>query len=202
MHIIDNLTLILAAFALAGIISALGVIINTNTVYAVLNLIACFISTAVIWLLNSAEFLAFNLIIVYVGAVLVLFLFVVMMLDLKNSVSDPLKSRVLKMILGVGVFSMLIFGFGKVLVDYIVPAPKLSLSQMQGFTFKNLARLLFTDYIYALELAGVLLLVAMLAALGLAYKGPRNRKIQDPAQQVKARKSERLVLVKMPSEEV
>lgn len=186
-------------YALAGLAIAAGVqvILSPNPVRAVLSLILVFIATAGLWLLLHSEFLAMALILVYVGAVMVLFLFIVMMLDVKDI---PLLQRVVPHVSGV----MLIVGTLLTVLVLAVGAPHFGLSVVPGLEavpagasdVKAVGTLLYTEYLLPFECAGVLLLTAMIAAIALTFRGPRGgRKQQAVEQQLKATKANRLHLV-------
>jgi NADH-quinone oxidoreductase subunit J len=182
--------------ALSAGASALMVVSSRHPVRAVLFLILSFISTAVTWLLLEAEFLAISLIVVYVGAVMVLFLFVVMMLDIAL---EPLKQTVSRYLpLGILAAASLI---GFLVWALVLPAlegsafPALVHQPLNYSNIKALGEALYTDYIFAFELAGVILLVAMVAAILLAFRGTRNAHKQIVGQQVKVRKEDRITLV-------
>lgn len=190
---------IFAALALAG---SLSVITSKSPVKAVLSLVGVFIATAVIWLILEAEFLALALIVVYVGAVMVLFLFVVMMLDIKTAVRNASLVRYwpLAALFSIAMVSFLIWIFSTQdpsLSEALVPAA-------QPANYSNIAALgmsLFTNYIYPFELAGMLLLAAMVAAITLTHRGRKaGSKAQNPAKQVKVNPKDRLQIVSMASE--
>jgi NADH-quinone oxidoreductase subunit J len=187
-------------FATILIAAALGVIIARNPVHAALFLIVSFITSAAIWLLVEAEFLAIVLVLVYVGAVMVLFLFVVMMLDIK--VEEHRLGFTRYAWLGwitaaviiveiVGVVTARRFG-----VDITRGAPAYpgNYSNTQA-----LGRILYTQYAYPFELAAVVLLVAIIAAIALTMRKRTGIKHQDINRQVSAKSTDRVRLVKMPS---
>ena len=194
--------LIFYAFAFVLVFAAVAVITVRNPVYAVLFLVLAFFSAAAIWMLLEAEFLAIILIVVYVGAVMVLFLFVVMMLDI-NLV--PLKEgfiRYLPVAILVAVamaveMLMVLWSRGRFGVD-IFPIP-----EPHGADYSNtreLGELLYTNYLLPFEVAGVILLVAIIAAVALTLRTRSGIKTQDPAEQVRQRRDESVRLVKMKSE--
>ncbi|MFI4937294.1 MAG: NADH-quinone oxidoreductase subunit J [Candidatus Berkiellales bacterium] len=189
------------SFAILAVLSAMMVITSKNSVRAVLFLVFAFFCTAGVWMILESEFLAIVLVLVYVGAVMVLFLFVVMMLDLEApKMTGPfvrywplgiLVTGVLLTILGLTVGQQH-FGLE------VIPAPT-----PKGVDYshvKVLGTLLYTDYLFPFEVAGVILLVAMIAAIGLTFRGPRTPKGQKVDQQVAVRKTDRLRIVSMPSE--
>jgi NADH-quinone oxidoreductase subunit J len=184
--------------AIILLIAALRVITTRNPVYAALYLVLAFFTAAGIWLLLQAEFLAIALVLVYVGAVMVLFLFVVMMLDINLDklregfwkalpVALPVGGLMaVEMVMIVGVRN---FGVDKVLAPAAKPA---------GYSnTAELGRVLYTDYLLAFELASVVLLVAIVAAIALTLRERRESKSMDPAKQVLVKKADRLRIVKM-----
>ena len=183
------------AFAAVLIGAALLVITVRNPVHAALSLVLAFFTAAAIWLLLRAEFLAIALVLVYVGAVMVLFLFVVMMLDINL---DRLRE---------GFWRHLPFG---VAVGEIVTVVWVAFDRARfpapgdpgpGFSnTKALGQVLYTDYVYPFELAAVLLLVAIIAAIALTLRRRKDTKYQDPARQVAVKRVERVRLVPMPAE--
>lgn len=174
-----------------GILSALSVIFNRNTIYAVFSLIVTCISTGLIWLFNGADFLAFNLIIVYVGAVMVFFLFVVMMFNVGSLKAQS--SRGWPLCKKAFFTGMVLVASAFLLWQAVGPQVETPVD----FSFKNLSALLYSEYLIAIESAGILLLVALVAALSLIHQGPRNRKLQDPGTQIKASKAQRLKIIQI-----
>jgi len=194
--------LIFYAYSLVMVLAAVMVITVRNPVYAVLFLVLTFFSAAAIWILLEAEFLAIVLVVVYVGAVMVLFLFVVMMLDINV---DSLKEgfiRYLPVALLVAVamaaeLLMVIWSKGRFGADtFPVPAP----SPAGYSNTRALGELLYTNYLLPFEIAGVILLVAIIAAIALTLRKRTGTKTQDPARQVRTRRDESVRLVKMKSE--
>jgi NADH-quinone oxidoreductase subunit J len=179
--------------------AALAVITARNPVHAALFLVLAFFTASAIWLLLRAEFLAIALVLVYVGAVMVLFLFVVMMLDINL---ERLREGFWQYLpLGALVGVLMAFEMGVVLYGrwYGLAAPPRALPAGYSNT-KELGRLLYTDYVYAFEIAAVVLLVAIIAAISLTLRRRKDSRGQDPAQQVRAHPAGRVRLVKMPSE--
>ncbi|MDD2934289.1 MAG: NADH-quinone oxidoreductase subunit J [Methylotenera sp.] len=184
--------------AIILLIAALRVITTRNPVYAALYLVLAFFTAAGIWLLLQAEFLAIALVLVYVGAVMVLFLFVVMMLDINLDklregfwkalpVALPVGGLMaVEMVMIVGVRN---FGADKVLAPAAKPADYSNTAE--------LGRVLYSDYLLAFELASVVLLVAIVAAIALTLRERRESKSMDPAKQVLVKKADRLRIVKM-----
>jgi NADH-quinone oxidoreductase subunit J len=192
-------TVVFYVFAGILLLSALRVITARNPVHAALALVLAFFTAAGIWLLLRAEFLAITLVLVYVGAVMVLFLFVVMMLDvnlerLREGFWKNLPTAAV--VGGVMAFEMVAMlasrHFGTATGTRVVP-PDYS-------NTKELGRVLYTQYVYAFEIAAVILLVAIIAAIALTLRRRKDTKAQDPARQVAARREERVRLVQMPSE--
>ena len=171
-----------------------------NPVHAALFLVLSFFSCGAIWLLLQAEFLAITLVLVYVGAVMVLFLFVVMMLDINLDVVRKGFWRNLPVAAFVGVvivIEMALVLFSMFSRVYQADAPTMPPD------FSNtaaLGKLMFTDYIYPLEIAAAILLVAMVAAIALTLRSRKDAEHQNPADQVRVRPADRLSLVKMPAE--
>lgn len=189
-------------FAGVALGSAISVVLAKNSVRAVLSLVLAFFSTACIWMLLEAEFLAITLVLVYVGAVMVLFLFVVMMLDLEIASFRAGFTRFLPLgvCIAVLVFLALIVAIGPEeygLSQWRVPEPY----PADYSNVKALGELLYTEYLYPLELAGILLLVAIVGAISLTFRGAKQRKTQSIDQQVAVKKADRLTLVQMPAED-
>ena len=188
-------------FAAFLVFSACMVITVRNPVHAALFLILSFFSSAAIWLILEAEFLAIALVLVYVGAVMVLFLFVVMMLDINVSTLREGFSRFLPVGLLVAVLMLaamgLIVGSGGLLPEGGAGAG--GLEAAAGNT-RLLGRALFTEYIYPFEVAGAILLVAIIAAIGLTMRKPRTQRTPKPGRQVSIKREERVRLVDMETE--
>ncbi|MCZ7563922.1 MAG: NADH-quinone oxidoreductase subunit J [Burkholderiales bacterium] len=183
------------------IFAGLRVVTARNPVHAALFLVLAFFTAAELWLLLRAEFLAIALVLVYVGAVMVLFLFVVMMLDINI---DRLREGFwhhLPLALAVAVIMLLeaalVLGRGYFGADAL-PAPR---DPGAGYSnTKALGRVVYTDYVYPFELAAVLLLVAIVAAIALTLRRRKDTKYQDPARQVAVRRQDRVRLVPMRAE--
>ena len=188
-------------FAAFLVFSACMVITVRNPVHAALFLILSFFSSAAIWLILEAEFLAIALVLVYVGAVMVLFLFVVMMLDINVSTLREGFARFLPVGLLVAVLMLaamgLIVGSGGLLPEGGAGAG--GLEAAAGNT-RLLGRALFTEYIYPFEVAGAILLVAIIAAIGLTMRKPRTQRTPKPGKQVSIKREERVRLVDMETE--
>jgi NADH-quinone oxidoreductase subunit J len=190
-------TAVFYAFSAILVFAALRVVTTRNPVHAALWLVLCFFSAAGIWLLLKAEFLAIALVLVYVGAVMVLFLFVVMMLDVNF---DNLRKNFRSYIpvgATVGVLVLLEMGLviagGKLGGDAAPPA-------VSGSNTRALGRLIYVDYVYAFEIAAVLLLVAIIAAIALTHRQRRDTKHQNPGAQVAVRRRDRVRLIDLKSE--
>ena len=187
------------AFAAILIFAALRVVTTRNPVHAALWLVLSFFSAAGIWLLLQAEFLAIALVLVYVGAVMVLFLFVVMMLDVNfEKMRERFRSYIpVAFVVGVLVLlEMALVVWGAYSGDRTV-SPEASASYSNT---KALGMLIYTEYAYPFELAGFLLLVAIIAAIALTHRRRRETKYQNPAAQVRVRRNDRLRIVQMPAE--
>src|SRR5258706_7013126 len=188
------------AFGGVLLLSGLAVITARNPVHGVLFLVLAFFPASAIWLLLRAEFLAIALVVVYVGAVMVLFLFVVMMLDINLERVREGFWRNLPLALVVGgvlVAEMVAVLAGKYF-GIVSTAPR---AFPPGYSnTRELGKLLFTDYAYAFEIAAVVLLVAIIAAISLTLRRRKDTRHQDPAEQVRARREGRVRLVSMPSE--
>ena len=188
-------------FASTLIISALVVITARNSVHSALFLVLSFFSAAGLWLLLYAEFLALTLILVYVGAVMVLFLFVVMMLDinfdkLREGFWKYLPVAATVAILMVVQMILLLIDKSMRLASAVSPgAPAAGVSNT-----KELGRVLYTEYFLPFELASVILLVAIVAAIALTLRGRKEVKSQKVGEQVRTKSSDRLKIISMPAE--
>jgi len=183
-------------FGAIMIASALAVITARNPVHAALFLVLAFFTASAIWLLLRAEFLALTLIVVYVGAVMVLFLFVVMMLDinlerLREGFWQYLPLGGLVGVLMAAEMTAVLYGRWSGL---LVPPRALPADYSNT---KELGRLIYTDYVLAFEIAAVILLVAIIAAIALTLRQRKDTKSQDPAAQVRVRREDRVRLVSM-----
>jgi len=179
------------------LLSGLLVITARNPVHGVLFLVLAFFTAAALWLLLQAEFLAIALVVVYVGAVMVLFLFVVMMLDINIERVREGFWRNLPVALVVG--GVMVWEMITVLAFRIWGADPKPLPAGYSNT-KELGRVLYTQYAYAFEIAAVILLVAIVSAIALTLRRRKDSRAQDPSAQVRARREERVRLVSMPSE--
>ena len=194
-------TILFYLFGTVLIASALGVVLAKNPVHSALLLVLCFFNSAVIWLLLDAEFLGIVLVLVYVGAVMVLFLFVIMMLDINV---EEMRSGLRRHAWLGWVVTLALIGE---IVGVIVQR-RLSIDATKGAAplppgYSNataLGEALFTRYAYAIEIAAMLLLVAIIAAISLTMRRRRGLKVQDIAAQVAVRAEDRLRIVKMEPE--
>ena len=192
-------TAIFYAFAAVLLGSGLAVITARNPVHGALALVLAFFTAAAIWLLLRAEFLAIALVVVYVGAVMVLFLFVVMMLDINLERVREGFWRNLPLALVVG--GIMVAEMAAVLWDHYFGIPQRPRQFGADYSnTKELGRVLYTQYAYAFEIAAVILLVAIIAAIALTLRRRKDTRHQDPGEQVKARREERVRLVSMPAE--
>lgn len=194
--------LVFYAFSLVMVFAAVSVITVRNPVYSVLFLILAFFSAAAIWMLLEAEFLAIILIVVYVGAVMVLFLFVIMMLDInlvpfKEGFIRYLPVAILVAVVMAIELLMVMWSRGRFGAD-MFPMPAANSADYSNT--RELGQLLYTNYLLPFEVAGIILLVAIVAAVALTLRTRPGIKTQNPAEQVKARRDESVRLVKMKSE--
>jgi NADH-quinone oxidoreductase subunit J len=195
-------TTIFYVFALVLVLSALKVITAKNPVHSALFLVLSFFTAAAIWLLLKAEFLAILLVLVYVGAVMVLFLFVVMMIDIdiEHLRRDFWTYVPLASVVG----ALIIAEMAIVLVRNFIgtTAPVLPAgSQDPGYSNTGaLGKLIYNDYIYAFEVAGIILLVAIIAATALTLRRRKDVKAQDIPSQLRTRREDRVRLVSMAAE--
>ena len=182
-------------FSAVLLFAAFRVITARNPVHAALYLVLAFFQASGVWMLLKAEFLSITLVLVYVGAVMVLFLFVVMMLDINL---DTLRlgfwrhfplAATLGAVVALELAAVLMGGFR------VSEAPPMSSLP----NTKELGQLLYTEYLYPVEVAAVILLVAMIAAIALTLRKRKDSKYQDPSQQVRVRARDRVELVKMES---
>lgn len=193
------------AFSAVLLFAAFRVITARNPVHAVLFLVLTFFQAAMIWMLLKAEFLSITLVLVYVGAVMVLFLFVVMMMDI--NVEDvrvgfwkhfPL-AAVVGVVIALEMAAALMGGFRGVddLHGAVVSAPAVGgLSNTQ-----QLGKLLYTQYLYPLEIAAAILLVAMIAAIALTLRARKDSKYVSPSDQVRVKARDRMTVIKMAATE-
>jgi NADH-quinone oxidoreductase subunit J len=194
-------TILYFVFATVLIAAALGVILARNPVYSALLLVLCFFNSAVLWLLLDAEFLGIVLVLVYVGAVMVLFLFVVMMLDV--NLEELRKGFAVYWPLAVAVAGFVIFAIVNVIVVKHLGGMSMRTAPPLAANYSNtrdLGTALFTRYAYPAQIAAVILLVASVAAIVLTLRRRTGGKPQNIALQVAARAQDRVRIVKMASE--
>jgi NADH-quinone oxidoreductase subunit J len=194
-------TFIFYAFAAILVFAGLRVITTRNPVHAALWLVLSFFSAAGVWLLLQAEFLAIALVLVYVGAVMVLFLFVVMMLDVNfDKLRERFKSYIpVAATVGILVLvEMTLVLVGGYLGGERTVAPPASAAGYSNT--KALGLQIYTDYAYPFEIAAMILLVAIIAAIALTHRRRRETKHQNPAEQVRVRRDDRLRILNIPAE--
>ncbi|MEW6765848.1 MAG: NADH-quinone oxidoreductase subunit J [Pseudomonadota bacterium] len=195
------LKLLFFIFSSVAVFSAFRMVTTRNSVHAALYLVLTFFSTALVWLLLEAEFLSIVLVLVYVGAVMVLFLFVVMMLDVNTAATREGFIRFLP--IGATVALVMIVEMSLVvgpklfgLEMYPAPTPKAA----DYSNTQELGGVLYTVYVYPFEIAAVILLVAMVAAIMLTLRRREGVKYQDAAAQAMVRREDRIRIVSMPAE--
>jgi NADH-quinone oxidoreductase subunit J len=192
----DVLSALFYLFSGVLLFAAFRVITARNPVHAALYLVLAFFQAAMVWMLLQAEFLAITLVLVYVGAVMVLFLFVVMMLDINL---DSLRQGFWKHFpLAAAVGALIAFEMAVVLMGGFAHVAPPQATGPEVSNTHALGVLLYTEYLYPLEVAAVLLLVAIIAAIALTLRERKDVKGIDPALQVRARKSDRLSIVNIP----
>jgi len=191
-------------FAGMLVLAGLGVISSPNPVHSALILVLSFFSCSALWLLLQAEFLAIVLVLVYVGAVMVLFLFVVMMLDINLTQMRQGFVRYLPIgaLVALVMVAQMVWIVGPVGPD-VFSGEQLNQAVQQAADYSNtreLGKVLYTDYVFPFEVASVILLVAIVAAIALTMRRREMTKYQTPGKQVKVRKEDRLRVVKMDAE--
>jgi NADH-quinone oxidoreductase subunit J len=192
-------TALFYVFSAILVVAATRVITDRNPVHAALYLVLSFFSAASLWMLLQAEFLAIVLVLVYVGAVMVLFLFVVMMLDI--DIEEMRKgfwgyfpfAATIGVIIVLEMAAVLFRGF--ITLDPRVPAASANIGNT-----RELGKLIYTQYVYAFEIAAVVLLVAIIAAVALTLRRRKDSKYFDPAEAVKVKSGDRLRIISMKSE--
>ena len=193
--------IVFVVFSIMVMGAALRVITSKNPVHAALFLVLAFSCSSVLWLLLEAEFLAIVLVLVYVGAVMVLFLFVVMMLDINlTAIRDGyIRYMPVAALIAFALVVQMIFVVGPQhfgLQHFVPPPPAVA-------AYSNtevLGKVLYTEYLYPFEIAGAILLVAIIAAISLTMRKRPNTKTQNPSEQVRVRAEDRLRIVKVQSE--
>jgi NADH-quinone oxidoreductase subunit J len=189
-------------YAFGGVLLLSGLLVITarNPVHGVLFLVLAFFTASAIWLLLRAEFLAIALVVVYVGAVMVLFLFVVMMLDinLERLREGFWRNLPFALVVGIVMVAEMVFVIAGRYFDLSTAKPNTFPSTYSNT--KALGRILYTDYVLAFEIAAVVLLVAIIAAISLTLRSRKDSRSQDPSEQVRARREDRVRLVSMPAE--
>ncbi len=195
----DAQTVLFYVFSTITVLAALRVISARNPVHSALFLVLAFCSAACIWMMLTAEFLAITLVLVYVGAVMVLFLFVVMMLDintdkLREGFWGNLPAALLVGAVVVGELSLVIWS------RLDKPLPGAEAQQGMPGNTQLLGEVLYSTYIYPVEIAAVILLVAIVAAIALTLRRRKDSRYNDPAAAVRTRREDRIRLVSMPSE--
>ncbi|MEE9334423.1 MAG: NADH-quinone oxidoreductase subunit J [Granulosicoccaceae bacterium] len=188
-------------FAAITVFAASRVVSVRNPVFAAMFLVLTFFSCAGIWLLLEAEFLAITLVLVYVGAVMVLFLFVVMMLDVNV---EPLREGFVKylpigLLVGAIMFIEMVLLITRSFKSDTFPAPASAAAADYSNT-EALGKLLYSEYLFQFEIAAIILLVAIVAAIALTMRRRPDTKYQKPADQISVTKADRLRVVKMASE--
>ena len=193
-------TFVFYFLAIILVFASLRVVTLRNPVHAALHLVLAFFSASGIWILLQAEFLAIALILVYVGAVMVLFLFVVMLLDINL---DRLREGFWSYLPLGAIVALLIVAEMSLVLYARFSGVSESVAGQTGASFSNakaVGRLLFTDYVYPFELASVILLVGIVAAVALTLRGKRKSKAVSPSEQVFVKAKDRVRIVKMPAE--
>ena len=192
-------TIVFYVFAAILVLAALRVITTRNPVHAALWLVLSFFSAGAVWLLLQAEFLAIALVLVYVGAVMVLFLFVVMMLDVNfDKLRERFKSYI-PVAATVGILVLvemaLVLAGGYLGDRSAPPAPAAGFSNTKALGLR-----IYTEFAYPFEIAGMILLVAIIAAIALTHRRRRETKYQNPSRQVRVRRESRLRILDIPAE--
>lgn len=193
-------------FSLILLFASFRVITARNPVHAALFLVLSFFQAAMIWMLLKAEFLSITLVLVYVGAVMVLFLFVVMMMDINmDSVRQgfwrhfPL-AAVVGVLIAIEMAAVLLGGFR--VSDEPVAFVELGQNPLVTNNTKQLGILLYSEYVYPLQIAAAILLVAMIAAIALTLRRRKDNKSVNPADQVRVKSRDRMTVIQMPATKV
>jgi NADH-quinone oxidoreductase subunit J len=195
----DFTTVLFYVFSAVMVVAGLNVITAKNPVHAALFLVLAFFNAAGIWMLLKAEFLAIVLVLVYVGAVMVLFLFVVMMLDINVDRMREGFWGYLPVASGIG--ALIVLEMAAVLWRGFLGAPEAPTEAAVGHIggTRELGRLIYTEYIYGFEIAGIILLVAIIAAVALTLRKRKDTKAIDPGLAVRVKRNDRLRIVKVPT---
>ncbi len=195
-------TIVFYVFSAIMLFAASRVISVKNPVHAALFLVLAFFSASALWMLLKAEFLAIALVLVYVGAVMVLFLFVVMMLDINvEELRKQFRSYLpVGLLVGAAVLVEMVLLLSLSFSKKVGTTGGTNAIVMDGSNTKALGIELFTKYIYAVEIAGVLLLVAIVAAIALTLRDRRETRYQNPGEQVLVKRNDRLRILKIASE--
>jgi len=194
-------TILFYLFALVLVGAACGVVFSRNPVHSIMFLVLTFFQSAVLWLMVEAEFLAIVLVLVYVGAVMVLFLFVVMMLEVDV---ESLKKGMTRY----APLALIVSGVMTVELVQVIWLRSSGAEIAAGFSklpegydnTKALGAVLYTEHVYAFEIAAVVLLLAIVAAITLTMRKRPNLKVQDIAKQVAVQAKDRVRIVKMDPE--
>ncbi len=198
----DVKTSLFYVFSTLLLFAAFRVITAKNPVHAVLFLVLAFFQAAMVWMLLKAEFLSITLVLVYVGAVMVLFLFVVMMMDINmDSIQKDFwrhfpVAAVIGVLIALEMAGVLMGGFHRVIEE---PHSISAIGQASGeiSNTRELGKILYSKYLYPLEVAAAILLVAMIAAIALTLRQRKDSKYVDPSDQVRVRAKDRMVVVKV-----
>lgn len=191
-------TVLFYLLALVIVIAAFRVVMSRSPVTAVLNLILVFFTTAMLWMIQEAEFLSLLLVVVYVGAVMVMFLFVMMMLDLRaESTRKVVKAH---MPLGLTIGAVMILEMAFVLARSWFDTPRGEALPADYNNTQALGEAMYTQYAFAVEIGGVVLLVGMISAIALTLRRRTDVRYNNPSEAVRTRAEDRLRLVNLPSQ--
>lgn len=191
-------TVLFYLLSLVLVIAAFRVVMARSPVTAVLHLILVFFTASMLWMIQEAEFLSLLLVVVYVGAVMVMFLFVVMMLDMRTEkLKKGFKAH---MPLGLTVGAIMVLEMAFVLARSWLDAPRGAPLPVDHNNTQALGVAMYTDYAFAVQIGGVVLLVGMISAIALTLRKRSDVKYNNPAQQVRVRAKDRVRLVSIPSQ--